>query len=172
MTNTIDPSGLFPMALDGSKPWNIGMTRTALGLQASSSPECPSRNYTSFGCGGLAAWRAGVELTTNWDGSLWYNPRDILSLKGVTAYSTFAYALEALKALPDGGLLLAVQQDADFITKDGRVVQTDKNGVAGSDIAFGSFLNPPLGPPFGVNPNPGHQNVASLLGQRTEVARP
>ena len=61
-------------------------------------------------------------------------------------------------------LLFAVQQDADFITKDGRVVQTDKNGVAGSDIAFGSFLNPPLGPPFGVNPNPGHQNVASLLG--------
>ena len=75
---------------------------------------------TRWGCGGVAAWRSGAGLTKPGDGGAeQYNPGSIPGLKGATVYGSFANAMAALKVLPNGGLIVAFQQQTKFGDKNG-----------------------------------------------------
>ena len=67
---------------------------------------------TSYGCGGLAGWRAGVPLNT--DGR--YLTFDIPKLPGTKSYGTMQEALSALKALGEEGGLISAKQTNDVGT--------------------------------------------------------
>jgi hypothetical protein len=65
-----------------------------------------------WGCGGVAAWRAGTKPTnpeTAKFEELKYYPWEILKLTGVKTYPTLEQAMNAIKALgEEGGLIIAV----------------------------------------------------------------
>ena len=60
-------------------------------------------NQTIFGCGGLAAWRARLKVNAN---AGVYNPMDFARFP---SYSTLPAAQAALKKLPNGGIIVAIQ---------------------------------------------------------------
>jgi hypothetical protein len=64
------------------------------------------RFETGWGCGGVAAWRAGVPINPK---SGRYDPLDILKVSGVQKCNTFPAALAALKAIGGKGVIIAVQ---------------------------------------------------------------
>jgi RHS repeat-associated protein len=65
---------------------------------------------TGWGCGGMAAWRAGVPLVpTTWSGRKgYYDPWDIPDIPGTQKFATFNEAQAALKALGGKGLIILV----------------------------------------------------------------
>jgi RHS repeat-associated protein len=63
---------------------------------------------TRFGCGGLAAWRAGCTPDPDVDRFI---PRDISRLPGAKRYPTLQDAVNALSESPEWGLIIAVQMD-------------------------------------------------------------
>lgn len=65
-------------------------------------------SQTRWGCGGVAAWRAGVPLDPKFGV---YNPLDIPKMPGTKEYGTEGEAKRALTALGGKGVIIAVQND-------------------------------------------------------------
>ncbi len=63
---------------------------------------------TGWGCGGLAAWRAGAPISPLWGK---YYPTDIMKIKGATEYQSWNAVQKALNALGGKGVIIAVQSN-------------------------------------------------------------
>ncbi|WP_347245828.1 hypothetical protein [Thermogutta sp.] len=90
----------------------------------------PLIRQTRFGCGGLAAWRAGCQVFDP-DGVNQYHPAFIQRLPGTQKDATWQEAVEALKALGDeGGLIIAIQYGAAGAPANYATLSGDKAGPA------------------------------------------
>lgn len=89
----------------------------------------PLIRQTRFGCGGLAAWRAGCDPFDP-KGVNQYHPRFIQRPPGTQRYTNWEEAVRALKGLGDeGGLIIAVQYGAGGAPSNYATLLTDKAGT-------------------------------------------
>jgi len=89
----------------------------------------PLIRQTRFGCGGLAAWRAGCDPFDP-KGVNQYHPRFIQRLPGTQRYTNWEEAVRALKGLGDeGGLIIAVQYGAGGAPSNYATLLADKAGT-------------------------------------------
>ena len=77
--------------------------------------ESPLIAKTGWGCGGVAAWRAGAPPDTNTGP---YNPIDIPKHPGVKKHGTLPQAQTTLDGLDGQGVIIAVQNDSPDWTKN------------------------------------------------------
>jgi RHS repeat-associated protein len=123
--NSVDPNGLEPMppgladaiAELGTEVldwWYSGPFPTA--PNDSWTPRqffgwgSPLQRATGWGCGGIAAWRAGAPLNPI-TGT--YSPSDIMKIPNAHEYVTLEGAKGALAGLHGKGVIIAVQNDHD-----------------------------------------------------------
>jgi hypothetical protein len=69
-------------------------------------PGSPLIEQTRWGCGGLAAWRAGTAINPAFG---LYNPLDIPKMPGAQQFGTFPEAEAGLAALGGNGVIIAIQ---------------------------------------------------------------
>ena len=88
----------------------------------------PLIHQCRFGCGGLAAWRAGCPLFDP-KGVNQYHPIFIPRLPGAQTYMRWEEAVKALKALGDeGGLIVAVQYNSGGVPVNYATLLGDNSG--------------------------------------------